>query len=707
MTSKNMGINKKSFKVAIVGCGRVAEHHLKFLSQMQNVDIVGLADMNITQARLLGEKYKIQNLFSSLDDLLNLAQMNVLHILTPPHFHFDQAVKAIEKGIHVLIEKPITLNYEDTRKLYVLAEDRNVKICPDYIHLFNPIVLEAKAAIQQNDLGKLICAESYMSEDLSDSALKESIGLHWSYELPGGVIQNYITHPLYLVFDWLGKINKITTVPRQFGALPQGLTDHLDVLIEGEKATGKITMTFAPKYPNYYLKLFFARGTVNIDFITQTYTLEKLNGLPRAVNRVVVNFSRARQLVSRSSRNVIHFLQKKMVPYHGLKYLIESFYGEIEENNIPMVSKELALAVSEAEENILRAAGKVHFKCDPRPSTQVGVTKKEKVLVTGSTGYVGSEVVRQLVDSGFYVRAYVRETSHTAFLEKLGVELVYGDIREADKVKEAAKGMDAIVHVAAAMKGSKLFLMDCSVNGTLHIAEAARDNNVKRVVYISSFSVYDYFNAKDSTVLNEESKLESHGEKRGTYSLAKRSAEDIALSNLSSDGPAWTIFRPSLIFGNGNDLSSLIGPRVGKIIGSFGKRGKHLKLIHVKDVAKAVRLALENESTCNRIYNLSHEDQITVRDLYQKCFKVSSLRRYRVVYVPYSLGLLGIAALKVVKVLLGKGPDMNRVRLAYLCRDILADSSAFRHATGWREGDRLFIQLSEEIEKVNASPSGE
>jgi 2-alkyl-3-oxoalkanoate reductase len=692
--------NGKSYRVGVLGCGRVAEHHLKFLSQMRNVDIVGLADVNISQARQLGEKYGIQNSFSSVDELLDFARPDILHIVSPPQHHFEPAVKAIEKGVHVLIEKPITLNYEDTRKLYALAEDRNVKICPDYIHLFNPIILEAKAAIQQNDLGKLIYAESYMSEDLSDPALKESIGRHWSFDLPGGVMQNYITHPLYLVFEWLGKINKVTACPRQFGSLPQGLSDHVDVLVEGEKANGKITMTFAPKYPNYYLKLFFAKGIVIIDFVTQTYTLEKVNGLPRAANRVLVNFSRSRQLMTRSARNVVHFLRKKMVPYHGLKYLIGSFYGWIDGDNVPTVSKTLALDVSEAEESILKSAGKVHFVCLPRESTQKGITKKEKVLITGGTGYVGSEIVRQLVDSGYYVRAYVRETSHTRALEEIGVELVYGDIREAAKVNAAAKGMDVIVHVAAAMKGSKSFMMDCCVNGTSNIAEAACDNNVGRIIYISSFSVYDYFNAGNGTILDEESKLEPQPEKRGTYSLAKRNSEKIALSNLSAGGPAWTIFRPSLIFGNGSDLGSLIGPRIGKFIGSFGRRGKHLKLVHVRDVARAVCLALENESTGNRVYNLSHEDQITVGDMYNKCLRKSPFGECRVVYVPYSLGLAGIAALKVLKGLLGKGPDMNRVRLAYLCRDVLADSSAFRNATGWKEGDKLLAQLSKEIREA-------
>lgn len=700
MIDKNLVTQKreKPFKVGIIGCGRVAEHHLKFLVQSKKVQVVGLVDKNINQARKLGEKYGIQNLFSSIDNLLNFGAIDALHITTPPQYHFEQACKAIERGIHLFIEKPITLSFDNTQKLYTLAEDKNIKICPDFINLFNPIILEAKKFIQQNNLGRLIHAECYLSVNLNDPELKEAIGLHWSYTLPGGVMQNNITHPIYLVMDWIGHAKSITVYPRQFGILPQELTNHIDILINGEKANGKITITVVPKHENYYLRLFFDKGTVTVDFVTQTYTIEKVNNLPRSVNRVMTNFVRSHQLTGGSIRNVLRFLQKKIVPYYGLKYLIESFYGWIDGNNVSPISKELSLEVSYAEENIVNRAGKVHFDNHPRPSTQKGISKKEKILVTGGTGYVGSEVIRQLVDAGYHVRAYVRKTSHTDALENLGVELVYGDIREAEILKQAAQGMDVIVHFAAALKGSKSFMLDCTVNGTINVAEAARQAKVKRVIYISSFSVYDYLYTKNGKVITEESLLETQGEKRGTYSWVKRQAEDIALSNLSGDGPAWTILRPSLIFGNGHDLTSLVGPKIGNLVISFGRRRKHLKLIHVNDVAKAILLALDNDSTCNRVFNLSHEDHITVNDLVKKCFKKSSLKKYHVVYAPYSAGLIGIVMLKILKALLGRGPNMNRVRLAYLCRDLLADSKAFRNATGWNPENELLTQLIKEAE---------
>lgn len=260
--------------------------------------------------------------------------------------------------------------------------------------------------------------------------------------------------------------------------------------------------------------------------------------------------------------------------------------------------------------------------------------------------------------------------------------------------------MDVIVHAAGALKGSKAFVKDCFVNGTRNVADAAQRKQVKRVIYVSSLSVYEYLHAKNGSLLNEESELETQSEKRGIYSWAKRQAEDIALCNLSDDEPAWTILRPSLIFGNRRDLVSLVGPKVGNFVISFGRKGKHLKLVHVKDVARAIILTIENNCTRNRVFNVSHDDEITVNNIVQECFRQIYSKRLYVVYVSYPVCILGMIVLKIIKVFFNRGPSISRVRLAYQCRDLLLNSKAFHDATGWRPGDALLSQLIAEARSV-------
>jgi len=278
--------------------------------------------------------------------------------------------------------------------------------------------------------------------------------------------------------------------------------------------------------------------------------------------------------------------------------------------------------------------------------------------------------------------------------------LVYGDIREGEILEKAAQGMDIIVHIAAGLKGTKSFILDSCIKGTSNVAEAARKARVKRVIYISSFSVYEYFRVKDGTIFNEESQFETQREKRSISAWAKCQAEDIALANLAANRPSWTILRPSLIFGNRRDVISLIGPTIGNFLISFGRRKKHVRLIHVKDVAKAILLTIENNSTCNCVFNLSHEDQITVNDIVRKCFQKSSLKKFHVVYLPYLVGILGVVIFKILRLILKIRPDMNRIRLAYLSRDILANSYAFRNTTNWHTENALLVQLVKEVEKV-------
>ena len=199
----------------------------------------------------------------------------------------------------------------------------------------------------------------------------------------------------------------------------------------------------------------------------------------------------------------------------------------------------------------------------------------------------------------------MRALSHVELLEKLGVEVVYGDIRNIDSLVDACKEMDIVIHMAAALKGSSEFMMDCAVKGTQNVAEAAKACKVTRVVYISSMSVYDVEKLRDGEIVSEQSPLEEFPQVRGTYSLAKRLAEDEALGRLQEACPSWTILRPSVIVGDGHDIFSPVGKKIGNLLLCPGSGKRHLRLIHVDDVASAIVNVIQNNGTQARIFNLS------------------------------------------------------------------------------------------------------
>lgn len=117
-----------------------------------------------------------------------------------------------------------------------------------------------------------------------------------------------------------------------------------------------------------------------------------------------------------------------------------------------------------------------------------------RVFVTGATGLTGSNVCKQLIERGDTVRALVRPTADSEPLAALGVELVNGDITEAEHVTEAAQGCDAVIHTAALLGGASQDLADfeaVNFHGTRHVLDAAEALGMRRVVALSTGTFFD------------------------------------------------------------------------------------------------------------------------------------------------------------------------------------------------------------------------
>jgi predicted dehydrogenase/nucleoside-diphosphate-sugar epimerase len=662
---------------------------------VRNAELVGLADVSQQNAESLGREHGVRGIYRSLDELLESAGIDVLHIVTPPELHYEQAAKAIEHGVHVLVEKPLTLDPLEAELLYKAASAKGLLVCPDFIHLFNPLFQRAVAVVESGELGSVVHMESVWSIHYNLAEFSRATKLHWSFSLPGGVMQNNITHPLYQVLFWLGAPNRISVSPRAYGSLPQGLTDHLHVMLEGERCTASIVLSFALQRDCYYLQILCERGIVLIDFYTSSVVVLPPNSLPKFLDRATFNLRRGARYVGASLKSAFDIARGNLVPYQGLQRLIPAFYESIRQGSSPPVAPELAIAVTRTESQIFAKAGRLHLDLSDRPSRQAGIRQKERVLVTGASGYIGSEVVNKLVEQGFPTRAFVRPLSKTTSLEQLGVEIVYGDITDASALSRATHGVDIVVHLATPLQGPQDFIVQCAVEGTRNVADAARSSGVKRVIYMSSMSVYDYAKLRDGDAINEESPLEEQPEQRGAYSLAKREAEKIALSHLIDKSPSWTIVRPSMVVGKGSNMFSPAGVKISKLLLVFGSPRKRLRLIHIEDLAVALLEIIRHEGTGSRVYTISAPGELTLGAYVDRYIRVQH-PALKAVYVPYWCCAPLVTAAAALRKLTGKGPNLSIRRLAYLYRDVRVSILNAVQDLHWSPKEDLLERLSKE-----------
>jgi nucleoside-diphosphate-sugar epimerase len=286
--------------------------------------------------------------------------------------------------------------------------------------------------------------------------------------------------------------------------------------------------------------------------------------------------------------------------------------------------------------------------------------------------------------------------SKTNGLEQLGVEIVYGDITDASALSRAMLGIDIVMHLATPLRGPQDFIVRCAVEGTRNVAETAANGGVKRVIYMSSMSIYDYAKLRDGDAINEDSPLEEHPEQRGAYSLAKREAEKIALFHLADQTPSWTIVRPSMVVGKGSNVFSPAGVKVGNLLLVFGSPRKHLRLVHVEDVATAVIEMIGHTATAGRVYTISDAGELTLRDYVDRHVR-ALYPKITAVYVPYWCCATLIRAVAALRKLTGKGPNIGMRRLAYLYRDVRVNIGNIVQDVGWRPKKDLLGALAKEI----------
>ena len=129
-------------KAGLVGAGHLGKIHLRLLNQSEKYELVGFYDSDAENGKKLEKEFGYKY-YNDLDQLLS--EIQVLDIVTPTLFHYEYAKKAIEKGIHFFIEKPVTQTLEQAEELIRLCEEKNIKVQVGHVERYNPAYIATKS----------------------------------------------------------------------------------------------------------------------------------------------------------------------------------------------------------------------------------------------------------------------------------------------------------------------------------------------------------------------------------------------------------------------------------------------------------------------------------------------------------------------------------------------------------------------------------
>ena len=145
----------KKIKAAIAGLGFIGPAHIEALRRLPNVEVIGVADMNLEMSLKRAAELGIEKAYASFEDLLADSDVDCVHICTPNNLHFEQAKKAIEAGKHVVCEKPLATTTAEAMILHSMAVEAGIVHAVHFNLRYYPLIRQMKILRENGELGEI------------------------------------------------------------------------------------------------------------------------------------------------------------------------------------------------------------------------------------------------------------------------------------------------------------------------------------------------------------------------------------------------------------------------------------------------------------------------------------------------------------------------------------------------------------------------
>lgn len=256
----------------------------------------------------------------------------------------------------------------------------------------------------------------------------------------------------------------------------------------------------------------------------------------------------------------------------------------------------------------------------------------KKVLVTGADGFIGSHLTESLLEKGYDVKAFTYYNSFNTWgwldtfsKEKLDkIEIFTGDVRDPNAVRQAAKGVDAIFHLAALIAIPYSYYapdayVDTNIKGTLNILQAARDLNIERVLVTSTSEVYG---TAQYVPIDEKHPYQG----QSPYSATKIGADRIAESFYRSFELPVTIVRPFNTFGPRQSARAVIPTIITQLLSGkteikLGSLTPTRDFNYVKDTARGFLEIYRSDKTIGQEINIATQKEISIGQLAEELIR--------------------------------------------------------------------------------------
>lgn len=346
----------KTLKVAMVGCGQIADAHLEELRHVPCAELVAVCDRHLDLARQAAARFEAPACYDNLERMLAESKPDVVHVTTPPQTHAALALQAMEAGAHVYVEKPFTTDAAEARSLLHAAEARSRLICVGHDQLFDPVWERVRGLVRSGDLGQVIHIDSVQGYDLNGrfGRLLATDPNHWMLRLPGGLFQNTVPHALYRITDFLtGQCPQVWATWFR-DSRERNFPTELRAFLRGDQVTGHLLFSSCARPVQRFVRIYGSRKSIDVDLDAQVIRHYQGPRLPGALAKIEVPFRQLRDSARSFGRNLWKFFRCDLHYFAGMRRLFTTFYQAILADGLPPIPYEEIYRVTAIMDEIFR-----------------------------------------------------------------------------------------------------------------------------------------------------------------------------------------------------------------------------------------------------------------------------------------------------------------------------------------------------------------
>ncbi len=209
MNTPSEHLTGKKVRVGVIGCGRIAEYlHLPSYNGLANVEIVAVADLNEERLEYIKRKFGVHRVYTDYHELLEDPKIDAVSICTPPYLHKQMVVDAVERGKHVLCEKPLAVNTKEAYELLREVGDNKFFVMPAFNYRFTPSVKMVNEIISRGKIGRVNkVSVTFKSDQRVWNAVTP-----FRFMEKSGVLSDLGPHVIDMLHYFLGDVERINKV---------------------------------------------------------------------------------------------------------------------------------------------------------------------------------------------------------------------------------------------------------------------------------------------------------------------------------------------------------------------------------------------------------------------------------------------------------------------------------------------------------------